>query len=81
MEMRYLGRSGLQVSSLGFGAMSFGDSARAGYFKHLGVIEQDHADRLTAIAIEGGVTLFDTADIYSSGSSEEVLGPHGTRRA
>ena len=74
MEMRYLGRSGLQVSSLGFGAMAFGETARAGYFSHLGIIDQDHADRLTAVAIEGGVTLFDTADIYSSGSSEEALG-------
>ena len=74
METRFLGRSGLEVSALGFGTMTFGEPARMTRMPHLGTIEQADASRLVAIAIEAGITLFDSADVYSEGSSEEVLG-------
>lgn len=71
MEQRQLGKSGLSVSSLGFGTMTLGGKGRHAAMGGLGVEE---ARRLTAICLEHGVTLFDTADIYSQGLAEEVLG-------
>jgi aryl-alcohol dehydrogenase-like predicted oxidoreductase len=71
MEQRFLGRSGLSVSSLSFGTMTFGGKGRHAAMGALGV---EPARRLVDIAIERGVTLFDTADIYSEGLAEEVLG-------
>lgn len=70
MEYRQLGRSGLKVSELCFGAMTFGES-----FYNIGeVTEQQAADRLVHAALDAGVTFFDTADVYSRGQSEEILG-------
>ena len=71
MEYRFLGRSGLQVSALSFGTMTFGGGE---YFKHMGNAQVDDARRLIDICLEAGVNLFDTADVYSQGRSEEVLG-------
>lgn len=71
MEYRFLGRSGLQVSTLSFGTMTFGGGE---FFSHMGNSQVDEARRLVDICIEAGVNLFDTADIYSHGLSEEVLG-------
>jgi aryl-alcohol dehydrogenase-like predicted oxidoreductase len=71
MENRFLGRSGLNVSALCLGTMTFGGRGRHAAMGTIGVAE---ASRLVDIAIESGVTLFDTADIYSDGLSEEVLG-------
>jgi aryl-alcohol dehydrogenase-like predicted oxidoreductase len=71
MEQRLLGRSGLSVSSLSFGTMTFGGKGRHAAMGALGV---EQARRLVDIAIDQGVTLFDTADIYSEGLAEEVLG-------
>jgi aryl-alcohol dehydrogenase-like predicted oxidoreductase len=71
MEQRFLGRSGLSVSSLSFGTMTFGGKGRHAAMGALGV---EQARRLVDIAIDHGVTLFDTADIYSEGLAEEVLG-------
>jgi aryl-alcohol dehydrogenase-like predicted oxidoreductase len=70
MEKRFLGRSGLQVSALSFGLMTFGGT---GMFKSVGTTQVEEAARQIDIAIEAGVTLFDTADIYSGGQSEEIL--------
>ncbi len=70
MQYRRLGGSGLQVSTLGFGAMTFGGS---GVLEAFGSIEQAEADRMIAMCIDAGVNLFDTAEGYSEGRSEEIL--------
>ena len=74
MDLRFLGRSGLQVSTLGFGAMTFGNPAEGGGLSHVGSVELAEARRHVDLCIEAGVNLFDTADIYASGRSEEILG-------
>src|ERR1700722_13388913 len=70
MENRLLGRSGLFVSALSFGAMTFGGE---GMFKMVGRTDESEAERLIALCFDAGVTLFDTADAYSNGRSEEIL--------
>lgn len=71
METRFVGRSGLELSVLGLGAMTFGGTGAFAAFGSQGVEE---ARRLVDIALEAGVTWIDTADIYSAGASEEILG-------
>ncbi|MFD3555853.1 aldo/keto reductase [Streptomyces goshikiensis] len=72
MEYRRLGASGLQVPELSFGAGTFGGQGPLfGAWGNTGVAE---ARRLVDICVEAGVTMFDTADVYSGGASEEVLG-------
>ena len=71
METRLLGDTGLRVSALSFGAMSFGG---VGGFAAVAAQEGDEARALVAQCIDAGVNLFDTADIYSAGRSEEILG-------
>ena len=71
MKTRFLGNTGLRVSELCFGAMTFGGK---GYWKNIGQVEQKEADDLVNTAIEGGINFFDTADVYSEGHSEEILG-------
>ncbi|WP_426937257.1 aldo/keto reductase [Brevibacterium sp. LE-L] len=72
MEQRTLGRTGMKVSTLGFGAMNLGA---------WGQVDQPAADRLVGRALDAGITLFDTADIYSFGESEQLLGKAlGTHR-
>ena len=70
MEYRQLGRSGLKVSVYSFGAMTFGG---AGMFAGIGDTKGSEAKRQIDMCLEAGVNLFDTADIYSQGQSEEVL--------
>jgi aryl-alcohol dehydrogenase-like predicted oxidoreductase len=72
MEYRNLGASGLRVPVLGFGAGTFGGSGPL--FSHWGTTDVEEARRLVDICLEAGVNLFDTADVYSNGASEEVLG-------
>lgn len=72
MEYRFLGRSGLKVPALSFGAGTFGGSGPL--FGNWGHIDVTEAARLVDICLEHGVTLFDTADVYSDGASEDVLG-------
>lgn len=72
MEHRQLGRSGLKVPVLSFGAGTFGGSGPL--FGNWGTSDAIEARRLVDICLEAGVTLFDTADVYSNGASEEVLG-------
>ena len=72
MEHRLLGRSGLRVPVLGFGAGTFG--GRGPLFSAWGNTDQDDARRLIALCLDHGVSLFDTADVYSDGASEEILG-------
>lgn len=72
MEYRRLGRSGLKVPALSFGAGTFGGSGPL--FGNWGTTDAKEARRLVDICLEAGVSLFDTADVYSNGASEEVLG-------
>ncbi|MFG2719024.1 aldo/keto reductase [Streptomyces sp. NPDC048416] len=72
MEYRRLGASGLKVPSLSFGAGTFG--GQGPLFGAWGTTDAREARRLVDICLDAGVTLFDTADVYSGGASEEVLG-------
>ncbi|NNU64978.1 aldo/keto reductase [Rhizobium indicum] len=72
MDYRNLGASGLRVSVLSFGAGTFGGSGPL--FGAWGNTDAEEARRLVDICLEAGVNLFDTADVYSAGASEEVLG-------
>lgn len=72
MEYRLLGNSGLKVPVLSFGTATFG--GRGDFFKAWGETDVAEATRLVDICLAAGVTLFDTADVYSDGVSEEVLG-------
>jgi aryl-alcohol dehydrogenase-like predicted oxidoreductase len=72
MEYRLLGGSGLKVPVLSFGTGTFGGGNE--FFKAWGNSDEAEASRLVDICFEAGVNLFDTADVYSSGRSEEVLG-------
>jgi aryl-alcohol dehydrogenase-like predicted oxidoreductase len=72
MDYRRLGASGLKVPALSFGAGAFGGTGPL--FGAWGNTDVTEARRLIDICLEAGVTLFDTADVYSNGASEEVLG-------
>jgi aryl-alcohol dehydrogenase-like predicted oxidoreductase len=72
MEYRRLGASGLKVPALSFGAGTFG--GRGPLFGAWGTTDAREARRLVDICLDAGVTMFDTADVYSDGASEEVLG-------
>jgi aryl-alcohol dehydrogenase-like predicted oxidoreductase len=72
MEYRTLGKSGLKVSALSFGAGTFGGTTE--FFKAWGDINVEQAARLVDVCLDAGVNLFDTADIYSDGDSETILG-------
>ncbi len=69
MRYRTLGRTGLKVSELCLGTMTFGSR-----FFNIGVVDQSLATSMVARAVEAGVNFFDTADTYSHGESEEILG-------
>jgi aryl-alcohol dehydrogenase-like predicted oxidoreductase len=71
MEYRQLGRSGLRVSTVTLGTMGFGGT---GWASPVGRIDVDGARRQIDICREAGVNLFDTADVYSDGLSEQILG-------
>ncbi|MCQ8784143.1 aldo/keto reductase [Mangrovibrevibacter kandeliae] len=72
MQYRLLGASGLRVPALSFGAGTFGGTGPL--FSAWGRTEADEARRLVDVCLDAGVNLFDTADVYSDGRSEEVLG-------
>lgn len=80
MEFRQLGGSGLKVSALSFGAATFGGGNE--FFRAWGSSDVTEARRLVDICLEAQINLFDTADIYSRGLSEEILGKalEGRRR-
>lgn len=71
MEYRPLGRSGLRVSTLSFGTMTFGGK---GFFERIGEGGVADAKRQFDMLIEAGVNLVDTADVYSEGESEKIIG-------
>jgi aryl-alcohol dehydrogenase-like predicted oxidoreductase len=72
MEYRQLGGCGLKVPVLSFGTATFGGSNE--FFKAFGETETTGASRLVDICLDGGVTMFDSADVYSAGQAEEILG-------
>ena len=72
MEYRQLGSSGLRVPALSFGTGTFGGTGPL--FGAWGQSDASEARRLIDICLDAGVTLFDTADVYSDGASEQILG-------
>jgi aryl-alcohol dehydrogenase-like predicted oxidoreductase len=72
MKYATLGNTGLLVSKLCFGTMTFGDGR--GMFKAIGSVGQAAADELVKTSIESGINFFDTADVYTEGESEKILG-------
>ncbi len=78
MEYRQLGGSGLKVPALSFGAATFGGGNE--FFQAWGSTDVAEARRMIDLCLEADVNLFDTADIYSNGLSEEILGQAITGR-
>ena len=74
MKYNQLGRTGLYVSEICLGAMTFGGNADAGMWKAIGALEQPVVDDIVGRALACGVNFFDTADVYSFGESERRLG-------
>jgi aryl-alcohol dehydrogenase-like predicted oxidoreductase len=72
MEHRRLGNSGLRVPALSFGTATFGGSNE--FFKAWGSTDANGASRLIDVCLEHGVSMFDSADVYSDGLAEEILG-------
>ncbi|MBY0407516.1 MAG: aldo/keto reductase [Rickettsiales bacterium] len=72
MEHRLLGKSGLKVPVLSLGTGTFGGNGE--FFKKWGSTDVKEATRLVDICLDAGMNFFDTADIYSYGASEEILG-------
>lgn len=72
METRFLGKSGLELSVFGFGCMTFSDGE--GRFAATGSTSGADAARQVDMCIDHGINFFDTADVYASGRSEEILG-------
>jgi 1-deoxyxylulose-5-phosphate synthase len=71
MKRKQIGKSGLWVSELCLGCMSFGDPGRG---NHPWTLPQDQSVPLIRMALDAGLTFFDTANVYSDGSSEEIIG-------
>ncbi|HEX2581451.1 MAG TPA: aldo/keto reductase [Dongiaceae bacterium] len=71
MEYRFFGTTGIKVSPLCFGAMTFGGRD---WWGDIGRTQQDEADRLIGKALQAGINFFDTANVYSEGESERILG-------
>ncbi len=74
MRYKKLGRTGMLVSEICLGAMTFGGAGRGGIWANLGSLDQGQSEGLVKTAFEAGVNFIDTADIYSNGESEEILG-------
>src|SRR5450432_1295367 len=72
MEYRQLGNSGLRVPVLGFGTATFGGGSE--FFRAWGSTDVEEATRMVNLCLDAGVNLFDTANVYSRGMSEEILG-------
>ena len=71
MKYKKLGRTGLLVSELCFGTMTFGGK---GFWKAIGQLPQEAADNLVARVLDAGINFIDTANVYSEGESEKILG-------
>jgi len=71
MKYNYFGNTGMVVSELCLGAMTFGGE---GYWKAIGTLDQQEVNTLIKTAINGGINFIDTANVYSFGASEQLLG-------
>ena len=71
MEYRYLGHSGLKISTLSLGTMTFGGKGKFGKLGDMGVKE---AREIIGLCVDKGINLIDTANIYSDGAAEEIIG-------
>lgn len=71
MKYNFLGDTGVLVSELCFGTMTFGGR---GFWKPIGMQQQDEANRLIKKSFDNGINFYDTANVYSEGTSEEILG-------
>ena len=74
MKYKQLGRTGLFVSEICLGAMTFGGNADAGMWKAIGALGQTEVDAIIGRALAAGVNFIDTADVYSMGQSERLVG-------
>jgi aryl-alcohol dehydrogenase-like predicted oxidoreductase len=74
MKYNQLGRTGLFVSEICLGAMTFGGNADAGMWKAIGTLGQTEVDKIVGRALAAGVNFIDTADVYSFGQSERLVG-------
>ncbi|MGH7024854.1 MAG: aldo/keto reductase [Caulobacteraceae bacterium] len=74
MKYNQLGRTGLYVSEICLGTMTFGGNADAGMWKAIGALDQPTVDEIVGKSLAAGVNFFDTADVYSFGESERRLG-------
>jgi aryl-alcohol dehydrogenase-like predicted oxidoreductase len=72
MKHRPLGRTGLYVSEICLGTMTFG--GQGAWWKAVGEVDQSNANALVERALAAGVNFIDTADVYSEGLSEQILG-------
>lgn len=72
MQYKQLGDTGLIVSRLCLGTMTFSDGR--GVYRHIGNMDQDDAEDMVQASVESGINFFDTADVYSDGRSELMLG-------
>ena len=72
MEYRQLGASGLRVPVLSFGTATFGGEGE--FFKAWGSTQVEEAKRMVNLCVDAGVNMFDTANVYSKGAAEEILG-------
>ncbi len=72
MRMNKLGQTGMLVSELCLGTMTFGGSE--GMWQKIGALTQDEAEKLVGRAIDAGINFLDTADVYSEGLSEQITG-------
>ncbi|MGC4038132.1 MAG: aldo/keto reductase [Chitinophagaceae bacterium] len=73
MKYNYVGQTGLMVSELCFGTMTFGGQ-NAGIWSQIGQLQQQEVNELIKAAIESGINFIDTANVYSIGQSEQLLG-------
>ncbi|MBR7617923.1 aldo/keto reductase [Phenylobacterium sp. 20VBR1] len=74
MKYNQLGRTGLFVSEICLGTMTFGGDSDAGIWKMIGALDQGEVDGIVGQALAAGVNFIDTADVYSFGQSETLLG-------
>lgn len=72
MKYNFLGNTGLVVSELCFGTMTFGGSG--GIWENIGKVQQDGVNELMRTAVDSGINFIDTANVYSFGQSEQLLG-------
>ncbi|MGP8081079.1 MAG: aldo/keto reductase [Dehalococcoidales bacterium] len=73
MKMRFLGKSGIKVSAVCLGTMTFGSNTR---MKQIGSVDQQTADKIVGLALDGGINFFDTADLYSKPEGQSTTCLH-----